>query len=456
MNTPHWVKDAIFYHIYPLGLLGAPAENSFALPSEYRLEGLYSWLDHLQWLGVNAIYLGPVFQSNQHGYDTADLFHIDRRLGDNQTMKYLSQEIHRRGMRLVLDGVFNHVGRSFWAFRDLQIRGQHSAYKDWFSGIRFDQQNPYGEPFTYDTWDGHYSLPKLNLNHPAVCNHLLDAVQMWIKDWDIDGLRLDAADNVLPEFWQALHTSTKQQKSDFWLMGEVVHGDYRNWINPEMLDSATNYEAYKGLYSSLNDANYYEIAYTLNRQFGEGGIYQDRYLYNFVDNHDVNRIASQLNNQEHLVPLYAMLFGMPGIPSIYYGSEWGVQGLRSDYSDRELRPYLDLNEMIQHAPIAYLPATIRDLIAIRKDYPALRYGNYRQLHVNHQTIAFTRQFKNEVVLIAINAGDTTVTLENLQLPDVSKIRQIYPYQAKEETDANSERIKVLPYQASYFTVERAN
>jgi cyclomaltodextrinase len=287
---------------------------------------LYPWLDHLQWLGVNTILLGPTFQSMSHGYDLVDYFRIDQRLGDNLSFQKFSQEVHHRGMRILLDAVFNHTGRDFFAFQDLLKNGQNSVYKNWYAGVRFEQSSPMGDPFTYNTWDGHFRLPKLNLSEPGVRDYLFTAVRYWIQEWAIDGLRLDAADVIQPDFIQELRQQTTLMKDDFWLMGEVVHGHYQDWANPNHLHSVTNYEAYKGLYSSLNDKNYFEIAYSLQRQFGDGGIYKDLILYNFVDNHDVNRIISQLEEKNQIYLLYTLLFTMPGVPSIYYGSEWESRG----------------------------------------------------------------------------------------------------------------------------------
>ncbi|HAF48860.1 MAG TPA: alpha-amylase, partial [Anaerolineaceae bacterium] len=310
----HRIKDAVFYQIYPLGLCGAPERNDFGSPIEHRLTTLTPWLDHIQELGANAIYLGPVFQSSSHGYDTVDYYRVDRRLGDNESLAHFAELVHQRDMLLILDGVFNHVGRDFWAFKDLQNNGQNSAYRDWFHNLRFDQHSPKGDPFSYEGWQGHYDLVKLNLSHPDVRAHLFESVRMWKDQFGIDGLRLDAADCIDLNFLSALNRFTKSLNPQFWLMGEVVHGDYCQWVNAETLDSVTNYEAYKGLYSSLNDANYFEIAYGLNRQFGDHGVYQDKVLYNFVDNHDVDRVASKLKHPAHLFPLYLLLFTMPGIP----------------------------------------------------------------------------------------------------------------------------------------------
>jgi cyclomaltodextrinase / maltogenic alpha-amylase / neopullulanase len=413
--TTTWAKNAFFYHIYPLGLCGAPQKNDLAAPRDYRLEKLYPWLDHIQSLGVNALYLGPVFQSSSHGYDTVDYYQVDRRLGDNDTLAKISKATHDRGMRLILDAVFNHVGREFWAFKDVLEKGQDSAYCDWFHALRFGERSPKGDPFQYEGWKGHYNLVKLNLNHPHVRVHIFDAVTMWMEKFNIDGLRLDAADCIDFDFLRALHTFIKSRQPDFWLMGEVVHGDYRQWVNPETLDSVTNYECYKGLYSSLNDANYFEVAYNLNRQFGEEGLYQGFYLYNFVDNHDVDRVASKLENTAHLYPLYLLLFTMPGIPSVYYGSEWGLGGVKQHWTDEPLRPALDLHQLMAHSPLPDLLEVIRRLANLRESSGALRYGTYQPCHVHHKQFAFIRENENEKVVVALNSIEQTVNV-SIHLP----------------------------------------
>jgi len=415
MSEPSWIQHAIFYHIYPLGLCGAPEVNDFSAPTVERLDTLFPWLDHLNDLGVKALYLGPVFQSSSHGYDTVDYYRVDRRLGDNDTLARFSEVLHARGIRLVLDAVFNHVGREFWAFRDVQEHGADSPYCNWFYNLRFDGCSPSGDPFQYEGWHGHYSLVKLNLSHPHVRAHLLDAVGMWMDRFGIDGLRLDAADCIDFDFLRALNVFTKSRRPDFWLMGEVVHGDYRQWVKDDMLDSVTNYAAYKGLFSSLVDSNYFEIAYTLDQQFGEGGIYRNLALYNFVDNHDVDRVASKLKDPAHLYPLYLLLFTMPGIPSIYYGSEWGIEGEKTGWSDGPLRPALELGSFAHAAPQHDLPGVIHRLAELRQHSAAIRQGGYQQLHVDHQQLAFMRDFEAERVVVVLNSESSSVDLE-IQMP----------------------------------------
>jgi len=399
----NWIKDAIFYHIYPLGLCGAPDRNNLRLPAVSRLDFLYPWLDHIQGLGANAIYLGPLFQSTSHGYDTINYYKVDRRLGDNDTLARFADAVHQRGMRLVLDAVFNHVGRDFWAFRDLLEKGENSPYRDWFYNLRFGERNPKGDPFQYESWQGHYSLVKLNLENPAVQDHIFNAVRMWVDEFDIDGLRLDAADCIDLNFLQAMNNFTKSLDQEFWLLGEVVHGDYRQWVNANTLDSVTNYACYKGLYSSLNDENYFEIAHTLNQQFGQNGLYRDLVLYNFVDNHDVDRIVSKLVDPTHCYPLYLLLYTMPGIPSIYYGSEWGISGVKEKWTDTPLRPSLDLSEMQMMVPHPALAPAITRLAQVRKKLEALKIGNYSEIFVDHQQFVFLRELNGESILVALNS-----------------------------------------------------
>ncbi|MCC6147372.1 MAG: alpha-amylase [Anaerolineaceae bacterium] len=414
MRKHAWADDAFFYHIYPLGLCGAPLYNDFQSAPAPRLEQLYRWLDPIQRLGATALYLGPLFESSAHGYDTADYFHIDRRLGDRRVLAEFSKELHRRGLRLVLDGVFNHVGRDFWAFRDLLAQGERSAYAGWFQNLDFSRTSPYGDPFAYEGWAGHYDLVKLNLVNPEVCGHLFQAVRMWVEEFEIDGLRLDAADQIVPDFLTELGGICRTLRSDFWLLGEMVFGDYTRLLSQGGLDAVTNYEAYKGLYSSLNDRNYYEIAYTLKRQFGPQGTYRPDELYSFTDNHDVDRVASSLKNPAHLLPLYFLLFSMPGIPSIYYGSEWGLTGCRQPGSDAPLRPALDLERGFS-MPHAELAEWIARLAAVRAHCPALRRGEYCELFVASQQFAFLREAPEGSVVAAVNATDSPAVLE-LRLP----------------------------------------
>ena len=406
-----WARDAVFYHIYPLGLCGAPHRNDFAAPPEPRLAQIIGWIDHLRRLGVTALYLGPVFESTTHGYDTADYYRVDRRLGSNATLAALVAALHAAGIRVLLDGVFHHVGRDFWAFRDLQAHREHSAYRDWFAGVDFRRTSPCGDPFAYEDWNGHFELVKLNVHHPAVRAHLFGAMRQWIAEYRIDGLRLDVADSLDSGFLRDLAAFCRREQQDFWLLGEVLHGDYRRWANPDTLDSVTNYECYKSLYSSHNDRNYFEIAYALERQFGEQGIYRDLPLYAFADNHDVSRVASALRDPAHLYPLHALLFTMPGVPAIYYGSEWGVSGIKRRDDDWPLRPHLTWPDAERRAPHPDLAAAIARFARVRHEIVALRRGTYRQCVVAREQLAFERRHGDEYVVVAVNAAATPARLD---------------------------------------------
>ncbi len=396
-----YINESVIYNIYPLGYCGAPKANDGRL--EYRLDKIYDCIEHFKKMSINVLVFNPVFESSRHGYDTIDYRKIDCRLGDNNSFKEICDTLHSNGIKVILDGVFNHVGRDFFAFKDVQKNLQNSRYCGWFQNLNFGGNSPKGDPFWYEGWAGHYDLVKLNLQNDEVVNYLLDSVKMWIDEFDIDGLRLDAADCIDIEFFKKLKNTCKAKKPDFWLYGEITHGDYNRWANNDTLDSVTNYECYKGIYSSHNDHNYFEIAHSLNRQFGNGGIYKNIYTFNFVDNHDVNRIASMLKDKNHLYNIYTLMYTMPGVPSIYYGSEFGIEGKRSQFSDYELRPCLDLNN-IENADYNLFEHIVK-LGKIRLALDGLKYGNYDNVNIMNEKLVYKRQSDNQTVFVAFNLTD---------------------------------------------------
>ncbi len=392
-----WAFESVFYQIYPLGFCGAPFENDGIL--EHRIVKVMDWIPHLQKVGINAIYFSPVFESDTHGYNTRDYTKIDCRLGTKEDFKKVCSALHDAGIRVVLDGVFNHVGRGFFAFLDVLEKKWDSPYKDWFY-LNFDGNSNYNDGFWYEGWEGNYDLVKLNLKNEEVVQYLFSAIKGWVEDFDIDGLRLDVAYCLDHDFLKRLRSFCDGLKPDFYLLGETLHGDYNQWMNDAMLHSVTNYECYKGLYSSFNCMNMFEINHSLLRQFGpdQWTLYKGKHLLSFVDNHDVTRIASILNNEHHLPLVYALMFGMPGIPCIYYGSEWGAKG-RKEEGDPALRVPFD--EPVYNELTAYLSR----LVAVKKNSAALNYGDFRSVFLtNHQCI-FERKTDSERVLVAINAGD---------------------------------------------------
>lgn len=405
-----WYDEAVFYHIYPLGLTGAPKENQYTEP-EHRLNTLLPWIDHIAEIGCNALYIGPLFESVGHGYETTDYKKLDSRLGTNEDLTHFVQCCHEKGIRVILDGVFNHVGRDFFAFRDLKEKREQSAYKDWFCNVNFWGNNEYNDGFSYDNWGGYNLLVKLNQRNPAVCDYIAEVIHFWVREFDIDGIRLDAADVLDFGFMQMLRRVAKEVKQDFWLMGEVIHGDYTRWVNEGTLHSVTNYHLHKALYSGHNDHNYFEIAHTVRRQCDMGvGSSHGLKLYNFVDNHDVERIYTKLRNKAHFVPVHVLLYTLPGIPSIYYGSEYGIEGKKERHSDDSLRPAIRLEDYQNALEKNVGTKVIAALGQLRQKSLALAYGDYRELHLTTTQYAFSRSYQGQTVVTTVNNGDEPVDM----------------------------------------------
>ncbi|MDR0222686.1 MAG: maltodextrin glucosidase [Oscillospiraceae bacterium] len=404
-----WFNNAVIYQIYPLGYCGAERENSFTPfdpgKGKAKLLKIIEHIPEIKRLGFNAVLFNPLFESSAHGYDTADYTKVDSRLGGNGDFKAVCAALRENGIRIILDGVFNHVGREFTKFKDVREKKWGSEYKDWFH-IR-DGNSNYGDGFYYEGWEGHYELVKLNLNNSAVRDYLKSVISGWVAEFGIDGLRLDVAYCLDLNFLKELRAHCKGLKSDFWLMGETLHGDYNRWCNPEMLDSVTNYECYKGLYSSFNELNMFEIAYSLNRQFGKEGwtIYRGKKLLCFLDNHDVSRIASRLTEFKHLPAAYTLMFTMPGVPSVYYGSEYCQSGDKNA-GDAVLRPEFDLRNYDQNCESAML---IAKLTRLHAGVPALYEGSYAQLQLLNRQFSFIRESGSSVAVTLLNADDKSFT-----------------------------------------------
>lgn len=392
-----WYDEAVFYQIYPLGFCGALEAPRDGMP---RIRKVSEWIPHMTRLGITAVYLCPVFESDYHGYDTVNFEHLDARLGTDEDLRDVIQELHAAGIRVLFDGVFHHVGRKFPPFRDVREHRENSPYASWFH-VSFDGNSCYDDGFWYEGWEGHYELVKLNLDNPEVRGYLYETIRGWVDRFDIDGIRLDVA-YLLPDwFLDELRHFTDNLKPDFFLLGEVLGGDYNRLLQDGRLHSCTNYECRKGLYSSFQSMNLFEIGYSLNRQFGNDPwtLYQGKHLLSFVDNHDVDRVASLLTDEKQLYPLYGLMFGMPGIPCLYYGSEWGAKGTKHGGSDRDLRPsfeqplWNELTEKLSKLSLAHAKSD------------ALCYGSYRQVLQTNRQLIFERKTEKERVLVAINASE---------------------------------------------------
>lgn len=401
-----WYDEAVFYHIYPLGLTGAPKENSYGTP-EHRLNTLIPWISHMKEIGCNAVYIGPLFESVGHGYETTDYKKLDSRLGTNEDLTNYVAKCHEQGIRVILDGVFNHTGRDFFAFQDIKKNRENSPYKDWYCNVNFWGNNEYNDGFSYENWGGYNLLVKLNQHNPAVRDYICDVIRFWVSEFDIDGIRLDAADVLDFEYMKSLRHTANEVKPDFWLMGEVIHGDYTRWVNEGTLHSVTNYNLHKALYSGHNDHNYFEIAHTVKRLYEMGGSRPDGLkLYNFVDNHDVERIYTKLNNKAHFNPVHILLYTLPGVPSIYYGSEFGIEGKKERFSDDSLRPALSLSDYADAVTDNPHTCLIAALGNIRQNTPALSYGDYQELLLTNRQYAFSRNLNGQSVIVSVNNDDS--------------------------------------------------
>lgn len=395
-----WYNEAIFYHIYPLGLTGSPKQNDYTEPV-HRLNTLLPWIDHIKEIGCTALYIGPLFESVGHGYETTDYKKLDSRLGTNKDLTAFVKACHEQGIKVIFDGVFNHTGRDFFAFKDIQQNRENSRYLNWYCNVNFWGNNEYNDGFSYDNWGGYNLLVKLNQRNPEVQNYICDVIRYWVSEFDVDGIRLDAADVLDFDFMRALRRTADEVKPDFWLMGEVIHGDYSRWVNGETLHSVTNYALHKALYSGHNDHNYFEIAHTVKYLQNMGNLD----LYNFVDNHDVERIYTKLSNKAHFAPVHVLLYTLPGIPSIYYGSEFGIEGRKERSSDDSLRPTLDYDKYADAINTNPCTALIAALGKVRQNTPALSYGSYTELQLTNRQFAFARDLDGVRVIVTVNNDD---------------------------------------------------
>jgi len=401
-----WYNEAVFYHIYPLGLAGAPKQNEYGEPV-HRLNTLLPWIDHIKEIGCTALYIGPLFESVGHGYETTDYRKLDSRLGDNKDLKNFVAACHEKEIKVIFDGVFNHTGRDFFAFKDIQEKRQNSPYVNWYCNVNFSGNTEYNDGFSYENWGGYNLLVKLNQRNPDVQNYICDVIRFWVSEFDVDGIRLDAADVLDFDFMKQLRRTAEEVKPDFWLMGEVIHGDYSRWVNGSTLHSVTNYALHKALYSGHNDHNYFEIAHTVKYLQNMG----DLDLYNFVDNHDVERIYTKLSNKAHFAPVHVLLYTLPGVPSIYYGSEFGIEGKKERTSDDSLRPALNLADYADAVEKNPCTALVAALGKVRQNTPALNYGSYAELMLTNRQYAFARDLDGVRVIVTVNNDDNAASMD---------------------------------------------
>ena len=398
-----WLDHAIFWHIYPLGFCGAEREARTE-SVQHRLRHIEGWLDYAVELGCSALLLGPIFASESHGYDTTDHFQIDPRLGDESDFTHLVEAAHAKGLKLVLDGVFNHVGRSFAPFRDVLQHGERSASARWFRSAGHTRN---GQP-RFAVFEGHEQLVALNHAEPEVARYVTSVMDHWLAR-GADGFRLDAAYAVPTDFWQRVLPELRGNHPHAYFLGEVIHGDYARIVQDSGFDSVTQYELWKAIWSALNDVNCFELAWALERHAG----FVEQFLpQTFVGNHDVTRIASKLRDERHLPHALAALFTLPGIPSIYAGDEQAFRGVKEERAggDDAIRPTFP-RRPAQLAPYGWpIYRLHQDLIALRRRHPFLQRGRVRVDSRTNSGLIYTCQGDGAALSVALNLGDAPMAL----------------------------------------------
>ncbi|WP_077097252.1 alpha-amylase family protein [Mycobacterium terramassiliense] len=393
MTAPGWVAHAIWWQVYPLGFVGAfpaPRSSEPPQPSQHRLRRLVDWFDHAIALGASGIALGPIFSSRTHGYDTTDHFRIDPRLGDDADFDYLVAEAHRRGLRVLLDGVFNHVGVDFARYRE--------AAPGWFSG---------------DTFEGHSELITLNHDNPEVVDYTVDVMAHWLGR-GADGWRLDAAYIVPQQFWAATLPRVRERYPDAWFVGELIHGDYAAVVEAAKFDSATQYELWKAIWSGLNDGNFFELDWALQRHNAFLGSFAP---LTFIGNHDVTRIASRLGRPEHVSHALVILLTVGGVPSVYAGDELGFRGVKEERygGDDAVRPEFGSPPMELDAFGAEMWRLHQFLVGLRRRHPWLHAASTTALRKANRNYVYETRSGDDALVVALNIDDEPL---RVALPEI--------------------------------------
>ena len=399
-----WVEHVIWWQVYPLGFVGAyPATGQPPTADEHRLRRLPEWFDHAIALGASGIALGPVFAARTHGYDTTDHYRIDPRLGDDEDFDYLVAEAHRRGLRVLLDGVFNHVGPEFPRYREAMQQGGEAS--GWFRG----------RPGRFHTFEGHDDLITLNHSNPEVAEYVVDVMSHWLSR-GADGWRLDAAYAVPQSFWTQVLPKVRERHPQAWFVGELIHGDYAAAVSDAGFDSATQYELWKAIWSGLNDGNFFELDYALQRH----NDFLNRFApLTFVGNHDVTRIASQLENPRHLAHAVVVLMTVGGIPSVYAGDEFGALGVKEERfgGDDEVRPEFGHPppQLDEHGVQTW--ELHQYLIGLRRRHPWLHQATTTALRLENRQYVYQTRRGDDALIVALNIDTTPlrVTLAELNI-----------------------------------------
>ena len=389
MTVPPWVRHVIWWHLYPLGFVGAFPAAADPDPAEHRLRRIVDWFDHAIQLGASGIALGPIFAPRTPGYDTTDHYRIDPRLGDDDDFDYLVTEAHRRGLRVLLDGVFNHVGMDF------------EAAASWFRG---------------DTFEGHDGLLTLNHDNPEIADYTADVMAHWLRR-GADGWRLDAAYAVPPQFWAAVLPRVRQHHPDAWFLGELIHGDYAAVVREAGFDSVTQYELWKAIWSGLNDANFYELDWAMRRH---NDFVESFAPLTFIGNHDVTRIASQLQRPEHLAHALVILMTIGGIPSIYAGDEFGFHGIKEERvgGDDAVRPEFGSPPAQLDPRQAEVWRLHQYLVGLRRRHSWLHAASTAKMQLDNRHYVYESRCGDEALIVALNIDDAPLRIGDLGRAEV--------------------------------------
>ena len=391
MTEPDWVRHAIWWQVYPLGFVGAFPAESPSGPSEHRLRRVTAWLDHAVTLGASGIALGPVFAARTHGYDTTDHYRIDPRLGVDADFDDLVAQAHDRGLRVLLDGVFNHVGTDFERYRAASDGDADAAR--WFVG----------KPGRFHTFEGHGDLITLNHRNADVVDYVAGVLSHWLGR-GADGWRLDAAYAVPGAFWAQVLPRVRAQHPDAWFVGEVIHGDYAAMVAESTFDAVTQYELWKATWSALNDANFYELDHALRRH---GEFLETFVPQTFIGNHDVTRIASQLTDRRHIAHALVLLMTIGGVPTIYAGDEFGFGGVKQDRAggDDAVRPDFPAPPLRVDEAGAELFALHQFLIGLRRRHPWLHTARSTAVRLENSLYLYETRCGDDALLVGLNLTD---------------------------------------------------
>lgn len=433
IEAPAWTKGMVMYHIFP---------DSFASDKEYisgqgaeleidgkksrsknggTLRGIIDNLDYLEGMNINCIYLNPIFQAaSYHKYDTIDYYEVDACLGSKEDLRELVQQCHQRDIRVILDGVFNHCGSGFFAFQDVLENGEQSKYKDWFYRLNFPIQ--YMDPPNYEAFAYVKEMPKLNTGNPEVVKYFCEVGTYWIRELDIDGWRLDVANEINHDFWRSFRSAVKKEKKDAFLIGEIWE-DSSEWLRGDQFDSTMNYSfsyVCREFFAeqSIGITEFDEKINHINLRYPEQ---VTQMQMNFLDTHDVPRFLSYCDGDIDRFKL-AMFYMMSaqGIPSIFYGDEKGIMGT-TEATYRSPMPWgKEENKELQQY--------VRNLVAMRRNSEALQKGNYRTVLIEEEKklYVFSRTYHDKKALVIMNMGDLEQTITKGEIPSLMKETIVCP------------------------------